>query len=151
MHSKIIEQTLLETVLRHVENKEVSGDSQHGFNKGQTTIDKFGGILRWSYNVGGSGKNKCHLPGLVSLCWWHPQNWKLHHDLSVLEAFSFPLSSCEMRRQNLIKFRQTGQTVTETQSKVSCGISKSSTIHFSVHHSQGASGDGEVKLGEGNN
>lgn len=110
-------------MLRHVENKEVIGES---------------GILKWSYNAGGSGKNNwCHLPGLVSLCWWHPQNLRLHQDLSVLEASSFPLSRCEMQKHTefyLIKFGQTGQMVTEMQSKVPCGISKSSAIHFSVQH-----------------
>lgn len=72
----------------------------------------------------------------------------------MLAVSPFPLSSCEMQRHTefyLIKFRQSGQLVTETKSKVSCGISKSSAIHFSIHHTQRSTGTDEVKLGEGNN
>ncbi|PKU39457.1 rna-directed dna polymerase from mobile element jockey-like [Limosa lapponica baueri] len=38
MPSKIMEQSILETLLRHMENKEVIGDGLHSFTKGKSCL-----------------------------------------------------------------------------------------------------------------
>ena len=54
---QIIEQILLETMLGHLENKELIGGNRHGFTKGNSCLNKFGGLLPWSYCIGGQGKS----------------------------------------------------------------------------------------------
>lgn len=70
--------------------------------------------------------------------------------LKVLPFLS-PAVKCRGIQFYLIKFRQTGQMVTEMQSKVPCGNLNLVQHTSQAHHAQGASRTDEVKLGEGNN
>ena len=45
----------------------------------------------------------------------------------------------------LVRVKQTGQIVTEMQTTVPFGFSKSSAILLSVHYTEGASGTDEMK------
>lgn len=45
---KSVEQNILETMIRHVQNKELIWDSQHSSNQGQVVPDKSGGLLQWT-------------------------------------------------------------------------------------------------------
>jgi len=42
---KIMEQILLESLLKQMEGREVTGENQHRFNQGQILLDQHGGLL----------------------------------------------------------------------------------------------------------
>lgn len=55
VHSKIMEEILLKTELRHNENKEVVGNSLHGFTKSKSCLTNLATFL-WGCSIAGYRK-----------------------------------------------------------------------------------------------
>ncbi|GAB0179084.1 hypothetical protein GRJ2_000373700 [Grus japonensis] len=63
-----MEQILLETMLRDMENKEVICDSKHGFTKGKSCLRNLVAFCDGGYSIDGQGKSKATDIIYLDLC-----------------------------------------------------------------------------------
>lgn len=78
---KFMEQTLLKTIWRHMENKKVIGDSQHGFTKGKSCLTN---LVTFCNGITGLDKRRSTDAIYLDLCKTFDT---VPHDILVFKGF----------------------------------------------------------------